>query len=50
LVEAFEPAEAFGPVLAPPLSIAHAIRVVAGVALARIEDVIAGSWIDTGTP
>jgi hypothetical protein len=38
------------PVLAPPLSIADAIRVVAGVALARVEDVVAGSWIDTGTP
>ena len=47
-MEAFEPAEAL--VRAPPLSIADAIRVVAGVALARVEDVVAGSWIETGTP
>jgi hypothetical protein len=25
-------------------------RVEAGVALARLEDVVAGSWIETGTP
>jgi hypothetical protein len=50
VVEAFEPAEALVPVLAPPLSIAGAIRVVAGVALARVEHVVAGRWIETGTP
>ena len=50
MVEAFEPAEALVPVLAPPLSIADAIRVVAGAALARVEHVVSGSWIDTGTP